>query len=391
VYWGDGELERSGFDSGNTQIWLGGHVFGPGLTFKLRGRFTNDSSVDLLVNPTRPTETGSGVLTLDDAWARMELDHNWFVRVGQFRLPFSREELVDPEYQFAVDRSIVSYSLGLGYSQGIELDYITDFWRAQAAFSDGGNDQVGGQTKLVGTEPANRPWNYNPTDWSLTGRVEFKPFGEWRDFDSFTSRPGSDFGMLFGFGAHWQSTHPDYGPTNIIPNFTNQGDNEWLMMTADASLNFGGASLFSSFTWSYTDSESAFYGGGFTFANNSVRDVGAANKWALVVQGGFYLMPKIELFARYELGQLQYSNPDLVTFPINNPAVVSTLLGNENHLNIATAGVNWYLDGHDVKFTADFGYALDSVNPSWYAPQAGWRVSDVRDEWVARMRFQIVF
>ncbi len=389
--WREGVKTRSGFDSGNSQIWLGGHLFGPGLTYKLRGRFTNDEAVAIQANPTRALETGSGILTLEDAWARFELEANWFVRAGQFRLPFARETLVESQYQMAVDRSIVEKSLSTGYSQGLELGYASDYVRFQVAFSDGGNDQVAGRAKLAGANPINRPWTMNSADWALTGRVEFKPFGEWSDFNDFTSPPGSDFGMLFGFATHWQSARPDYGGLSLtLP--VNRGDNQWLMMTADATIDFGGASLFGAFTWSNTDSESAIYDTAFTTTPQGATDLGAANKWGLVMQGAFYVMPKVELYARWELGQMEYANPDLIGFPnINNPFVVASILGRENHLNVISTGFNWYLDGHDVKITGDVGYSLDSLEPSWYAPDRGWRVSDVRDQWVARLQLQVVF
>lgn len=392
AYWADGTLERRGFDLPATQLWLSGHVFGPGLTYKIKGDFTNDDSYALKINPTRPAEGGSGIFTLRDAWLRMELDHNWFVRAGQFRLPFLREELVDPQYQLAVDRSIASSSLGLGYSQGIELSYVSDYIRAQMAFSEGGNDQVGGQAKLVGSLPGNRPWNVGQNEWAFTSRVEWKPFGEWSDFTSFTSPPGSDFGLLIGAAVHYQSTRLDYGRI-AVNGFTNHGDNEWLNMSVDATMNFGGASLFGSFTYSYIDSEAAYYGGIFNLSPpTGIGNLGSSNKWAMVLQGAMYVTPKVELFTRYELGQLTFGDPTAVNFfNIEAPGVQEALLGRENHLHVISAGVNWYLDGHDVKFTGDVGYALDSVGPSWFAPQSGWRVSQVRDEWVARLRFQLLF
>ena len=391
AYWADAMKQRGGFDMGNTQLWLKGHVFGPGLTYKVRGRFSNNDQHGLILNPTRAAEDGSGVLTLQDAWMRFELDYNWYVRAGQFRLPFSREELIEPEYQLAVDRSLPSYSLGLGYTQAIELAYVSDYVRAAAAFSDGGDDEVGGQMKLVGSNPTNRPWSSQPNDYALTARVEWKPYGEWSDFNSFTSPPGSDFGLMFGFGAHLQSSRPDYGRNAVTP-FQNRGDNEWLMLTADATANFGGASLFGSFTYSYIDTEAGYYAGSFAFSSANVADIGSSNKWGLVLQGAMYVDPKWELFTRYELGQLTFGTPSSVAIPgIESPPVQETLLARENHLHMITVGANWYLDGHDVKLTADFGYALDSVAPSWFTPQAGWRVSQVRDEWVARLQLQLAF
>lgn len=392
AYWADGTAERRGFELPQSQLWLGGHLFGPGLTYKVKGRFTNDDAYGLKINATKPAETGSGIFTLQDMWFRMELDHNWYVRAGQFRLPFLREELVDPQYQLAVDRSVASSSLGIGYSQGIELAYVSDYIRGAVAVSDGGTDQVGGQMKLIGSLPVNRPFYQGQTEWALTGRIEWKPWGEWSDFNAFTSPPGSDFGLMLGAAVHYQSTRLDYG-RNVVSSFTNHGDNEWLNMTIDASMNFGGASLFGAFTYSYQDSEAAYYGGIFNLAPpTGIANAGSSHKWSFVMQGGMYVTPKVELFSRYELGQLSFDNPSAVNFfNIEAPGVQETLLARENHLHIISAGVNWYLDGHDVKFTGDFGYALDSVGPSWYAPQSGWRVSQVRDEWVARMQFQIVF
>jgi hypothetical protein len=388
LFWGDAEQQRGGFDMPGTELWFQGHVFGPGLTYKLKTRFSNDDAYGLSTNNVKPTEDGSGLLTLEDAWIRMELNSDWYFRAGQFRLPFSREELIDRQNQLAVDRSVINYSLSVGYSQGLELAYVSDLFRWHAAYSDGGNDQVGGQLKVAGgTNPANRPWNMRPVEWALTSRLEFKPYGAWNDFDAFTSAPGQDFGLMFGFGAHWQSTRPDRGNQPSAPT-ANRGDNEWLMMTVDASVNFGGANLFGAFTWSYADAESAFfYADSQNFNVPNLSNLGATNKWGTVVQGGFYVTPKVELFGRWELGMFSVNNENRIPLA----GGLGSLYAREDHLNIVTTGVNWYIDGQDVKFTADFGYALNSVGPSWFAPQAGWRVTDVRDQWVARLMFQVGF
>jgi hypothetical protein len=392
AYWADGQQDRRGFENSNTELWLSGHLFGPGLTYMLRGRFTNDDNYQLKSFPTRVGEGGSGIFTLQDAWARFELDHNWYFRAGQFRLPFLREELVDQGYQLAVDRSVASNALGLGFTQGLEIAYVSDFIRGSFAISDGAVDNVGGQMKLVtNIQPTNRPFNRGKSEFAMTGRVEWKPYGDWQDFIGFTSPPGSDFSLMFGLGAHWQSTRLDYLRTPVT-SFTNNGDNQWLNMTADVSVGFGGASVFSSITYSYIDSEAAYYYGTFNGPPSLVANVGSSSKWAWVLQGSMYVAPKFEVFSRYELGQLSFANSTNVVFPgLDAPGVQDALLARENHLSIVTAGVNWYLDGHDVKFTGDFGYALDSVNPSWFAPQLGWRVSQVRDQWVARLQLQIMF
>lgn len=382
--WMDDRQTRSGFDIPNAQITFQGHLFGAGLTYKLRGAFENVREMPVSGYNTRPLEQGGGAFVLQDAWTRMEITPNLFFRAGQFKLPFAREELIDTQYQLAVAQSLVVSSLGVGYSQGIELAWVDDLWRVQAAYSDGGNDNVGGQYKVAGTLPQNQPFDWSQVEWALTGRVEFKPYGDWSDFDAFTSVPGSEFGMMFGFGAHWQSWRPEYGYTLTG---VNQGDNEWTMLTTDASINFGGASLFGSFTWSYNHSEAAYYYGGNLFNVPIYAKAGVSNKWGLVLQGAFYVAPKWELFGRYELGQFSVANPN--GLPIN--AGGASAFNAENHLNLATVGVNWYIDGQDAKFTFDTGYSFDTLEPSWFDAQSGWRVSGSRDEWVTRMQFQIGF
>lgn len=385
AYWSDDRETRSGFDLPGTQLFFKGHLFGAGLTYKLQGEFVNSKATDLAINNVRPLEDGSGEFRLQDAWARFEITPNWFMRGGQFKLPFSREELIDKKNQLAVWQSLVSGSLGLGYSQGIEFAYVDDLWRIQGAYSDGGEDEVGGQYKVAGTLPQNRPFDWGQVEWALTGRAEFKPYGEWEEFDSFTSPPGTSFGMMFGLAAHWQSWRPDYGyqATGV-----NQGDNEWVALTFDASVNFGGASLYGAFLWSYNESEAAYYYAGQNNFNVPVfGNAGSSNKWGLVLQAAMYVAPKWELFGRYELGQFSVSNPS--SLPIAGGA--GSLYAFENHLNILTAGVNWYIDGQDAKFTFDLGYAFDTVEPSWFQAGSGWRVTGSRDELVARAQFQVGF
>ncbi|MDZ4831280.1 MAG: porin [Phycisphaerae bacterium] len=383
--WSDGRDTRKGFDLPGTELWFKGHVFGSGLTYKILGRFENNNSTQLAVNNVRPIEVGSGGFSLWDAWVRVELTPNLFVRTGQFKLPFGREQLIDRQNQMAVERSIVSQSLDVGYSQGVELAYVDELMRAQFAMSDGGEDQVAGQLKTAGTLPRNRPFSWGQVEWAGTGRFEFKPYGEWKDFDAFTSVPGSDFGLMFGIGAHWQSWRPDYA---YQPIGVNQGDNQWLNMTVDASANFGGASLFGSFTWSYADSEAAYYYAGQNNFNLPVfGDMGSSNKWGAVVQGAFYVAPKFEIFGRYEVGQFSVSNPN--TLPIAGGA--GSLYANENHLSVATVGANWYIDGQDVKLSCDVGYAFRSFDPSWFQGNDGWRVSGSSDQLVARAQFQLGF
>ena len=59
-------------------------------------------------------------------------------------------------------------------------------------------------------------------------------------------------------------------------------------------------------------------------------------------------------------------------------------------LNLLTIGVNYYLDGQDLKWTTDLGWAITAVNPLFSDVNAGWRPSQ-SDEIVFRTQLQLIF
>jgi hypothetical protein len=92
-------------------------------------------------------------------------------------------------------------------------------------------------------------------------------------------------------------------------------------------------------------------------------------------------MPKVELFGRYEFAMID---------GFNETAIGNAALRNPDPLNLLTAGVNWYIDGQDLKWTTDLGWAITEVHP-WFADiNAGWRPSG-SDEIVFRTQLQLMF
>ena len=94
-----------------------------------------------------------------------------------------------------------------------------------------------------------------------------------------------------------------------------------------------------------------------------------------MLQGGYYLNPKWEIFARWEYGWWQFANLET------------------SDLNFSTIGVNYYLDGHDLKVTADIGWGWDEVDQVWDADIAGVQTdADGGDPQVVfRLQFQLLF
>jgi hypothetical protein len=90
----------------------------------------------------------------------------------------------------------------------------------------------------------------------------------------------------------------------------------------------------------------------------------------------------MELFGRYEFAMID-------GIDASDPTIAG-LSSNIDPLNLLTVGFNWYLDGQDLKWTTDLGWAITAVHP-WFADiEAGWRPS-ASDEVVFRTQLQLMF
>jgi hypothetical protein len=343
---GENDRHRQGFEVTRAKLTFSGHVFSPDMTYLIR------------MNPTR-NEPGlvTGLYYIEDAWAQYRVTNNFAIRLGQFKLPFMREELVYSSYQQAVERSLVNENLGTGRTQGIEFIWSDETSRFSFAFSDGGSDNLGGFGNLAGTYPPYTNALVQDTEYSFTGRYEKLLAGEWRQFKDLTSPPGDQFGMLFGAAGHFQQLE-------WIRNIgsTRRDEHRWTSATGDISIEFGGANLFLSYVYMYVDHGS----------------FGQIHAHGLLLQGGVYVTPKLELFSRWEYGwwdaNFEFSDLNLITF-----------------------GVNYYIDGHDLKWTTDIGFTLGPLDQNWYGGQnndiAGYRInlSSNEPEIVFRTQFQLLF
>lgn len=373
----DVKLNRNQFDLPNTELWFRGHVFGPAVQYMVKTRFTNNTAI--FVGQQGPVNlgNGSGVLQLLDAWIRFNLDDNWSIRAGQFRAPYSREFLITEQYQMAVDRSVVDYHYGLGYTQGVELDFRNDQIHWLLAYTDGGTDNITGPALgTVGSLPENSPWNIQEDEFAVTTRLEWKPFGAWKDFMEMTSPMGRAQGWLLGAAFHYQQTRLPV--LNSAFEASGQPYNAWYAWEVDTQYNFGGASLYAAFYYNYVDAPAVF--NRLNFAVPTGINLGYVNAWGLVLQGAVYFAPKWEAFVRYELGNWRATNQDNLVVAFQSPAM----------LNMLTAGINWYLDGQDVKATLDFGWAFEAIDPAFTDIPAGWRPSS-SGEFVLRTRVQLMF
>jgi hypothetical protein len=342
---GDDEF-RQGFEFARTKLTLAGHVFNRDIEYLVRGDVTRN-------------EPGlvTGLWFLQDAWIRFYLNDDWAITAGQFKVPFNREELVSPGAQLAVERSLLNESLNLGRSQGVQLTWTPadcPDWRVLAMTGDGATDNFDVGVTLIdpGGAPINTPALDEDVEIQFTGRAEYKLAGTWEQFEDFTSPEDDPKGMLLGAALHYQRGEHG-GPGGSDP------DN-WTAATVDFSLECGGANLFVAAIYHQIDTQ------GFIF-----------DGYGAVIQGGYYFNPKWEVFGRYEWGQMNANVP-----------------GDAFHtLNVATVGVNYYMDGHDVKWTTDLGLGFTEVDTAWDSNLAGWRIDSAgtQNQLVLRTQLQLLF
>jgi hypothetical protein len=332
-----------GFENTRTKLVFSGHVFSRDLTYKIQGDFGAQPG-------------GAGTSVLQDAWVRWMLNSDWSLRFGQFKLPYNREFLVDSMYQQVVERSLVSERGHLGRSPGIELTHGGRNTTFSIALSNGGEFNVAPGLAIPGVV-ANVPLLIGSSstlniDYAVTARYQHKFAGTWDQFRQLTSPPGEAFALLWGIAGHYQRNDPHSTGTA-------RDHSTWVAATTDVSAQWGGANLFASLIWNYFDIPS--------FNTNTV---------GATLQGGLYFTEKLEGYARVEWGR----------FIINGDPF-------QKDMAVVTVGGNYYLDGQDIKLSADVGFGLNPVSTFWNSDIAMWRVDqpDVKPQIVVRTQFQLLF
>ena len=357
---------RTGFENTRTRLNISGHIFDKDTTFLVQPGFGwidpyafGSAFVNVPVTNIQPR--------LWDAWVKFKLSEEWSLKVGLFTLPFSRESLVSDQYQLAVDRSLLDYRIGLGRSQVIQFTWVRDEVRAFMAFTDGSmtlgsNDVVvnSNSTSAAGAlAEANQipPWSalMSGTKWSATARVEFLLEGDWNQFNTFTSPTGSNNASMFGVAFHVQQ-----GELEEDPPFTSETD---LGVTADLTMNFNGGTFFASGTFHNQKN----------VENLLLGDTPNVDWFGYVFQGSIYTNAMTEVFMRMEGGGPKQE-----------------LYGDD--IQILTSGVNWYLDGQNLKITTDFGWSFAKISRQMRNQMVGWRGSEgLEGEWLFRTQLQLLF
>jgi hypothetical protein len=180
--------------------------------------------------------------------------------------------------------------------------------------------------------------------------VQYKIFGDWSAYDQFTSLNDKHDLLVVGAGVDWSEG----------------GDSDQILQTADVQYNqTSGLGLYG-----------ALYGRSMRNAPKGIGAAGGTNDtfdWGAIAQAS-YLIPqsKWEPFVRYD-----YINFDSADVPA----------GTSTDLNEISLGANYYLHGHDAKFTFDLTY-LPGGSPG--ADSGADVLSSNGDQFLFRGQFQLL-
>ena len=292
---------------------------------------------------------GSGELNLEQAWLKRMFADQWGVRVGQFVDPVFKEQLVNSDRQLAADRSMANLILtgaDESYTQGITLIWMpSDNLDVEFGYTDGINT---GNTNF-------RDFPNGPANFGFAGRVEWTVFGDKAAVRDFTAMGTKDDVLVVGGGVDWTQA----GNTNV---FNHTFDAQWETMD-------GRLSVFGAYIGQYIQN-----GGGTGITGVTDGDDDGYNM-GLVVQAGYMLNDSWEIFGRYDVAIL------------DDEIALGATGETDDTFHEATFGVNYYLHGHNAKFTLDLT-VLPNGAPTGLSNLGILNSDDT--EFVVRTQFQLM-
>ena len=121
--------------------------------------------------------------------------------------------------------------------------------------------------------------------------------------------------------------------------------------------------------WTYTFDTGVHTGGLGLNAAYVGKNHDAGDDWATTVALSYHVTDKLQPYLQYEYGQLE---------------------GADDDLSVVTFGANYFINDN-VKWTTDFGYALNGVGAGWNLADTGWNTSSDSGEYLVRTQLQVQF
>lgn len=279
---------QNGFEVRRMKVGFRGNAFTPDLTYNFR----------------LETDQDGGSVTLEDANIQYFFSDDMAFKVGQWKDNVYHEETMSSGKQLAADRSMVNELLGGGltdYVQGVALVYAPkdSTVRAEVAFHDGLNTD---NTSFL--EHTGGAFDLDP-NWGVSARVDVKVMGDWKSYDDFSAMGNKEDLLVIGGGF----------------DYTEDGAFNAIFHTVDVQWeNAAGLGVYAAYLGIASDFDDAdnFY------------------DWGLIVQAGYMINDRWEVFGRYGYMDLD------------------ALASFDDTYHEATLGANYYVGGgHNAKVTVD--------------------------------------
>ena len=355
-----------GFQIRRAKVRFQGNVIDPSWKYQINGEF----------NPL------SGRYDFAEALIQKVFDNGMVLTMGQFKTPWLREELVSSSRQLAVERSVVNELFTQDRAIGLQLSYRADDWSIAASYNNGQRTLIPDQTRYTN-------FSTSPTKWAFSSRFQWKLAGDWSDFKGFTGSMGQEEAVMLGVAVMGQQYNATSGADNLF------GYELEDLTGFAADLTFANSTV-----WGVTADISAKYENLTLFAAGIIQrynvkgtdnsgtpfELTPYTPWGLVVQGGYSLNEKWELFTRYEYGNAAV---DQVATK-RGPQTTDPLYTEGGNVSILTVGANWFLNSK-VKFTTDWGINFADNLSTFKDAGDGWRSSGSPDQWVLRAQLQLLF
>lgn len=370
----DGQNSDYGFEMRRLKLKFSGHVVDPTWTYKFS-----------IINQRNSQGTGAeNEMYVEDAWIQKTCEDGCYVRVGQFKAPFLREELVSSSKQLTVERSMINNQFTYGWTQGVELGMKKDNLWARAMYLDG-PVSINSQSQNTANDAA-----------SLVARVDWMIDGVWKDWSTFTGYGSkSESSAFIGAAFQWfnnsdraSATPTEYGGADA---------NRSYGFTVDASVSGKGWTAYSALVYSNNayDGPVRFTPAGVPIFGN----VDSNQAWGWIVQGGVMVADEWQVFGRYELGDIQHYNQGNAGYAdgngLNNRGMRT------GHDSTLTVGFNNWIEGKNLKWTTDVGYAFSTLNDGgsdmpradYVSSGNGWREDNAGEsgQWLIRTQLQLLF
>ena len=317
----DGDTQ-SGFEIRRLKFGVDGNLFGKQLTY-----FTQFA-----------VDRKSGNVQLEMAYVKYQIDDSPFaVRAGQLKDPLDHEQLSTSKLYPAIDRTFTDdqFANAEGFVKGVSFIFDPGtVIRSEVAIHDG----------LRNFNTNFQDYPTNPTNWGAAGRVEFKPFGAWKDYEQITAYGVKQNTLVFGAGA----------------DYTETGHTAALVHVIDAQIQGShGLSLYGAYLGRYTQRNTA--------AKIDTYDSTVRGQVAWAVDKHW------EPYGRYEY--VHFNSHEFAK-------------GTEANVHVITAGVNYYLYGQLFKISADLQYLPKGAPVS--DDGIGVLADNGHPEFVGRVQFQLL-